>query len=87
MKITDIKHYTDEGRLLIAAVAKISTETDKTPDEIMAQLDALAKKMEPDYEPFNEMLRKAGKRSDPCVCKGTGYWTDENGKKWICNRH
>ena len=35
---------TVEGRLLLAAIAKISTEsqTDKQPDEILAQLNKLA---------------------------------------------
>lgn len=41
--ITDIEETTIEGKLLIMAIAKLSTEsqTDKTPDEILKQLQLL----------------------------------------------
>ena len=41
--ITDINTKTEEGKLLLAAIAKITTEsqTDKTPDEVMEQLNKL----------------------------------------------
>ena len=49
--ITDLKEIdrtTKEGRLLFAALAKITTEsqTDKTPYEVLEQLEDLATKME-----------------------------------------
>lgn len=48
--ITDVKQIKDtpEGRLLLAAIAKITTEsqTDKTPDEVIKQLNTLSKKMD-----------------------------------------
>ena len=49
--ITDlnkIKVDTDEGKLLMAAIAKITTEsqTDKTPNEVIEQLNELADKMD-----------------------------------------
>lgn len=42
--ISEINTDTVEGKLLIAAMAKISTEsqTDKEPDEILAQVQKLA---------------------------------------------
>ena len=41
--ITDINTKTEEGKLLLAAIAKITTEsqTDKTPDDVMEQLNKL----------------------------------------------
>jgi len=49
--ITDLKEIdrtTKEGRLLFAALAKITTEsqTDKTPYEVLEQLEDLATKMD-----------------------------------------
>jgi len=49
-KITDLKEIdteTKEGRLLFAALAKITTEsqTDKTPYEVLEQLNELSYKM------------------------------------------
>ena len=51
--ITDLKEIdrtTKEGRLLFAALAKITTEsqTDKTPYEVMEQLEELATAMDDD---------------------------------------
>ena len=51
--ITDLKEIdrtTKEGRLLFAALAKITTEsqTDKTPYEVMEQLEELAAAMDDD---------------------------------------
>lgn len=42
--ISEIDINTKEGRLLLAAIAKLTTEsqTDKTPDEVMAQCEALS---------------------------------------------
>jgi hypothetical protein len=42
--ISEIDRNTKEGRLLLAAIAKLTTEsqTDKTPDEVMAQCEALS---------------------------------------------
>jgi len=42
--INDIDSSTEEGRLLIAALAKITTEsqTDKEPDEVLSQVSKLA---------------------------------------------
>lgn len=41
--INEINTGTEEGKLLIASLAKISTEsqTDKTPDEILEQITKL----------------------------------------------
>jgi len=49
--VTDLKEIdrtTKEGRLLFAALAKITTEsqTDKTPYEVLEQLEDLATKMD-----------------------------------------
>ena len=46
-EIDDINTNTKDGELLLAAIAKISTEsqTDKTPDEILQQLNVLTKQM------------------------------------------
>jgi len=45
--INDILTITPEGKLLLAAIAKITTEsqTDKTPDEVLEQLNKLAEEM------------------------------------------
>jgi hypothetical protein len=45
-----------EGRLLMAAVAKLTTEsqTDKTPDEVLVQCTELAKDMYKDASPLPE---------------------------------
>lgn len=42
-----INANTHEGRLLLAALAKLTTEsqTDKTPDQVIGQLNGLAEKM------------------------------------------
>lgn len=47
MKITELSQInkeTEEGKLLAAAIAKITTEsqTDKTPDEVIGQLNELS---------------------------------------------
>jgi len=46
--LNDIDRTSKEGRLLFAALTKITTEsqTDKTPDEVIQQLNELADKME-----------------------------------------
>jgi len=46
--LSQINTTTQEGRLLFAALAKIMTEsqTDKTPEEVLKQLEYLAAKME-----------------------------------------
>ena len=46
-ELNQISTDTDEGKLLMAALAKITTEsqTDKTPDEVIKQLNKLAEKM------------------------------------------
>ena len=45
--INDIDTNTDHGKLLLAAISKITTEsqTDKNPDEVMDQLNTLSKAM------------------------------------------
>ena len=46
--LNEIKFDTNEGKLLMAAIAKITTEsqTDKTPNEVIEQLNKLANKMD-----------------------------------------
>jgi hypothetical protein len=46
--LNEIDRTTEEGRLLFAALAKITTEsqTDRTPDEVLAQLVKLATAMD-----------------------------------------
>lgn len=46
--LNEIDRTTVEGRLLFAALAKITTEsqTDKTPYEVLEQLEDLATKMD-----------------------------------------
>lgn len=53
---------TPEGRYLMAAIAKITTEsqTDKTPDQVMDQLHELQEKMykdEEEIDPFEAVVR------------------------------
>ncbi len=45
--INEINTGTEEGKLLLAAMAKITTEsqTNKTPDQVLRQLNKLSKKM------------------------------------------
>ena len=45
--ISEIDTSHEHGKLLLAALAKISTEsqTDKTPDQVLRQLNKLSKKM------------------------------------------
>ena len=47
MNVSDIDTSTIEGRLLLAALAKLTTEsqTDKTPDEVIEQCVMLAEHM------------------------------------------
>lgn len=46
--LNQIDTSSEEGKLLIAAIAKITTEsqTDKTPDEVITQLNVLKDLME-----------------------------------------
>lgn len=49
--ITDLNQInteTEEGKMLLAAIAKITTEsqTDKTPNEVLEQLSELKNKMD-----------------------------------------
>ena len=50
---------TQEGRLLLAAIAKISGEsqTDKTPDQILSQLTKMANKMYEGEPSVPEMIK------------------------------
>ena len=45
--INDINTETDEGKMLMAALAKLTTEsqTDKTPDEVLEQVRKLKDEM------------------------------------------
>jgi len=45
--IREINTKTEEGKMLLAAVAKITTEsqTDKTPNEVIEQINKLKNKM------------------------------------------
>lgn len=49
-QLDNIDRTTKEGRLLFAALVKLTTEsqTDKEPDEVIAQLNELADKMDAD---------------------------------------
>lgn len=46
--LSEIDRSTPEGRLLFAALAKITTEsqTDKTPDQVIGQINKLADEMD-----------------------------------------
>ncbi len=46
-ELNDINTETEEGKMLLAALAKITTEsqTDKTPDQVIGQLNKLVDKM------------------------------------------
>lgn len=48
-RINEINLNIPEGKLLLAAIAKITTEsqTDKTPDQVLDQLKELSIKMDP----------------------------------------
>lgn len=50
VELNEINTNTEEGRLLLAAIAKIttSTHTDKTPNEVIEQLNKLSTIMFPD---------------------------------------
>lgn len=47
--ISDINTDNEQGKMLLAAIAKITTEsqTDKQPDEVVAQLNELSSAMFP----------------------------------------
>ncbi len=51
--LDDINYKTEEGKLLMAAIAKLTTEsqTDKTPYEVIGQLNDLADGM------FEEIIK------------------------------
>lgn len=53
-----INTNTHEGRFLIAAIAKITTEsqTDKTPDEVLGQVSELADRIYKDAAPIEKIL-------------------------------
>lgn len=55
--LSAINTNTPEGRFLMAAIAKITTEsqTDKTPDEVVGQLSELVDRMYEDADPIEEM--------------------------------
>lgn len=46
-KINEINLEAEEGKLLLASIAKLTTEsqTDKTPQDVLKQLNKLSKKM------------------------------------------
>jgi len=56
--IKDIDTETEHGKLLSAAIAKITTEsqTDKTPDEVLEQLNDLKRKMYPMTEEQHKQI-------------------------------
>lgn len=65
--ITDIKNVnakTDEGKLVIAAVAKITTESqlDKTPNEVLGQLNELVNGIS-----FDELAPKTNTITDEVI--------------------
>jgi hypothetical protein len=53
--VSEIPNDTREGRYLLAAIAKITTEsqTGKTPDEVLGQLTALGESMWPGQWTFD----------------------------------
>jgi hypothetical protein len=86
--INDINTNNIEGKLLLAALAKISTEsqTNKTPDEILEQINILALKMFTDEEeklicPCTVVLKMFNPNAEMpknCTCK---YIIDLKNKK------
>ena len=58
--LNEIDRSTKEGRLLFAALAKITTEsqTDKTPYEVLEQLEDLATKMDMNIDKMIEKLEE-----------------------------
>ena len=85
--LNEISIESSEGRLLMAALAKLTSEsqTDKTPNEVIGQLNLLADKMFvkeqqlPQQEISDEEIEKA---SEPITNIGNRrkYWQD--GAKW-----
>ena len=67
-ELNQINTETKEGKMLFAALAKITTESqkDKTPDEVISQLNELQDKMS---LPANDICYKT---NEPCKhnCKG-----------------
>lgn len=53
--ISEINIKTEEGKLLMAALAKLTTEsqTDKTPYQVLGQLNWLAEEMYPNHTKLN----------------------------------
>ena len=60
VELNQIDPYTNEGKLLLAAIAKImENQTDKTPNKIIGQLDKLALKMgTPQMSPCPECMKQ-----------------------------
>jgi len=80
------KDDTEEGKLLIAALAKITTEsqTDKTPDEVFSQVVNLKTQI------YNVSSNNVDKKSvvgivlkDNCVLLGEAV-TDDDRNGWLC---
>lgn len=65
--LNEIDRTTKEGRLLFAALAKITTEsqTDKTPYEVLEQLEDLATKIDKEQEP--KQIEKPGHDANNAV--------------------
>jgi hypothetical protein len=59
-KLADISRYTSHGKMLLAAIIKISTEsqTDKTPDEIIRQLNTLISNLKEPDSPTGAAIQK-----------------------------
>ena len=75
--ITDIKQIntdTEEGKMLMAALAKITTEsqTDKTPYEVLEQLNSLKNQMAFESHILSDELARANEAIN------FGIWLNEN---------
>lgn len=82
LNIRDIDTSTKEGRWLLAAVAKLSTEsqTDKHPDEILQQVDKLSMQMFDDPTPKSIAPKQALETLEKAFQDDYGYaWS------WHCN--
>jgi hypothetical protein len=75
-ELNEINNQSEEGRLLLAAIAKITTEsqTDKTPDQVLNQLNDLSLKM---HGGEQELVQcECGKEVpvDSAFMDGEGLW-------------
>jgi len=81
--LSHIDRRTQEGRLLLAALAKLTTEsqTDKTPEEVILQLHDLADEM---FDLADEMFKdtRPDEVTDEEIKKAAAMYVKNMGESW-----